>query len=524
MRVFVTDPVNGESVVERADRPVPQGRAGVVVAVVLLVFAGVAKPVADGIYGTANRAPQVLAWLRVHPDEMATTRSPARPAVVVLLDGLRNDEATGLAALSRLARRGARAVTVLRPPTLSTPFYHAMLTGVGPDGTGVRTNRFHGRARLDSLADRVRASGRHSVFLADGRGLLARMFAGPGDRVDSRSGALGRPLDEALATLGRPGGPALVIAHFLDVDATAHAGGIHSAAHLAALRGADRLVARVARGVRGRDVVVSVIADHGHIDGGGHGGDEPVVTHAPFVLVAPGAPRGRLARALRVGEIAPTLAAWMGVAPPRSAIAVAAPELAPASEEHTMLAGVRAHHMMAFVEAELARVDQTRLLLSCLWGFLGLCALGAIKRAFHGFGPATVIAPALFVAIVTGVHLGVLRRPLTLSAIDEGTRQAVRLVLTGALAALLAVGGIALFARRARKPWRTPVRRGATAVGLVATALAGFSLAWVGGALGPWPVTPYAFYAPALWLATMAGANPICAGALILCARGTEHT
>src|SRR5205814_2939737 len=63
-----------------------------------------------------------------------------------------------------------------------------------------------------------------------------------------------------------------------------------------------------------------VLSDHGHMPRGGHGGAEPAVRRAFLVLAGPGVRAGgRVPRASTV-DVAPTLAALLGVPAPGQAL------------------------------------------------------------------------------------------------------------------------------------------------------------------------------------------------------------
>ena len=69
--------------------------------------------------------------------------SSPRPLAILLVDGLRVDEAERSPAL-RAFRAGALHGTVRYPrPTLSTGAYHALVTGTPNRLSGVFTNRYH---------------------------------------------------------------------------------------------------------------------------------------------------------------------------------------------------------------------------------------------------------------------------------------------------------------------------------------------------------------------------------------------
>ena len=82
----------------------------------------------------------------------------AERVVIVLIDGLRYDVSRDLPFLNELRARGIDGRARAQYPTFSRPGYVNILTGVPPAHSGVRTNRYRGAVRLDSLMDRVRAA------------------------------------------------------------------------------------------------------------------------------------------------------------------------------------------------------------------------------------------------------------------------------------------------------------------------------------------------------------------------------
>ena len=63
---------------------------------------------------------------------------------------------------------------------------------------------------------------------------------------------------------------------------------------------------------------VIVLSDHGHIDAGGHGGQDAVVLAEPFVIAGMGAKTG-IQTEINMVDVAPTIAALLGVRLPASA-------------------------------------------------------------------------------------------------------------------------------------------------------------------------------------------------------------
>jgi hypothetical protein len=414
-------------------------------------------------------------------------------------------------------------------PTLSTGAYHALVTGAPNHLTGVFTNRYHRTsnasvARVDTLADRVRAVGGRERYLAEELDWLLQLLT---PRPASRALYTGAAFDEAakraFADLASAVTPGLVVAHMLAVDESAHDGGIHSPAHLAALQRANALIESL-RAARSQqpELVALVLADHGHLEVGGHGGDEDEVQHAPFALQGPGLAAGP--SAAPVADLPPEcvprlLAVASGLPTPRSATCA---QLASAPDrrllERVAYAADAARRTRLYHEAHTVGLLGLAMLLS-------LMGLGATKRSFSGLDAGSVLAPATWLLGVTLLHLGALGRPLTLSALHLVT---AHLVAVGVLGALTGALGIALGAHVAvvrGAPHASPrmaVRRAAGA--LVWASIAAFALSWArtGGSYSPWPLTAFAAYAPVFLAAAGIGALLVAAATLLATVAKTE--
>lgn len=485
------------------------------------VFAGSTPFLVDSIFDTANLVPPVLDSLARTPDVVSRAPPIAMPGVIVLVDGLRVDEADRMPSMRKLRASGAWGTTRTTQPSLSRPFYHALMTGVPPAGTGVRTNRFRAKARLDSLAERVRDAGRPCHWVSESLDWFHAMFGREGEAHPTSRAALDAPLDAALAVTAGGGGPGLLVVHVLDVDESAHRGGIRTEDHAQALRMADGVLARVERATRGRDVALLVVSDHGHIDPGGHGGAEEEVALSPWALRAPTLASRRVEEPLLVTELAPTLASWMGVAAPVSAVSPPRADLVNGPAPDPIGPNERSRLMAGATRAALADLRLARILLVTVIAMLALLGASALVLSFRT-DVGTIVTPLLWSSVVAVVHIGIWGRPLSLSAIDDIDRHAPRLGITGAI---IAVGSIALVVALLVR-WRDKTRprmvalvgslqRSSAALGLHCVVLLGLSIAWIGGSMGPWPLPSDALYAPILVGALGAGACAVSAVAVL---------
>jgi hypothetical protein len=284
----------------------------------------------------------------------------ARRVFLVVIDGLRLDRSFELAYLDELRRRGVDSEAAPHYPTWSRPNYVAILTGVPPRASGVRTNYHSTPVQLDSLMDRARAGGLQ-VATATDYDVLPRLFL----RRTGWASAVRAPIDlptetaedhldldvdnleEPVAHAGvhapdadlaspfddaryapwpggfREAGSALaagtadlVILLLGAVDAAGHAHGGDSPEYREAAATADRAIARVLAEVDLSLDAVMITADHGHTRRGGHGGVEPDVMAVPLIAAGAGIRPGAAARDAQLIDIAPTVATLLALPAP----------------------------------------------------------------------------------------------------------------------------------------------------------------------------------------------------------------
>jgi predicted AlkP superfamily pyrophosphatase or phosphodiesterase len=213
-----------------------------------------------------------------------TPAPPSRTVVLVSFDGLRWDdpERAGAAAFGRMRREGVSAEGLVPPfPASTFPAHATLATGVHPDRHGIVANRFLDRERglfskeedpswllsepIWVTAERqgVRAAV-HQWILSHGpwRGRAASIQVpfSPGQTDRGRVDAVIDWLDRPKETR-----PRLILQYLQGVDHTAHRTGPATAEVDAAVRSADRLVARLLDAAARSDgeVTLIVVSDHG---------------------------------------------------------------------------------------------------------------------------------------------------------------------------------------------------------------------------------------------------------------------
>lgn len=233
--------------------------------------------------------------------------------LVVGIDGVRWDRLPTAAtpALDSVAAQGfIRPVRVHGSgPTLSGPCWATIATGTPVAVHGVADNstpRPPEREPLPDFLARARGAGLRTYAAAGWPALLRAVGCGP---IFSPAGATMAPPDpgsereawdaadqlvaDAAARVLARGGVAAAFVYLGVADETAHAVGV-GAEYVAAIEACDRrlaIVLRAARALdRSRGWTVIVVTDHGHRDGGGHGGDTDAERTAWIAACGPDIP------------------------------------------------------------------------------------------------------------------------------------------------------------------------------------------------------------------------------------------
>ena len=249
--------------------------------------------------------------------------------VIVLIDALRYDtsmNASVMPTLDKLRSQGAQAMMHSQVPSFSEPGYTTILTGAWPWlNDGPAFNLDYGE---------IPTWTQDNLFSAAHRAGLTTAISGyywfeelvPQSDVDLSFYTPGEDkkadVDVVNAVLPwlKENKSQLTLIHIDQVDyAGHHEGGPRSQNWNDAAKRADDLLAQIASTLDMQKDTLLVISDHGQIDAGGHGGQEPICLKEPFVLVGAGVKPGNYGDVNMV-DVAPTLAALLGVNLPASAM------------------------------------------------------------------------------------------------------------------------------------------------------------------------------------------------------------
>ncbi len=214
---------------------------------------------------------------------------PVAHTRVLLIDGLAADTARTLPAWSALCARGTRLVVDVGFPTVSMPVEVALWSGLTQQQTGIVG---HGDGALvpplDARAIPAQVAGSWAV--AENHGFLVRSLGFA--RTDAEDPAL-KPVDTAWdaawqdrAREAVASAAPLVFVHVLRVDTAGHHHGADSTEYRAAAQTADGILATLVAAAPGARWFA--LSDHGHLPGGGHGGEEREVRQVESCIAGPG--------------------------------------------------------------------------------------------------------------------------------------------------------------------------------------------------------------------------------------------
>jgi hypothetical protein len=325
--------------------------------------------------------------------------------VVVLVDGVGSkalEERIDTGVLGPVAWRARLDSGV---PSLSRPAYHALLTGVPQQVSGIRHNSY-ARARADSVPARIHASGGKVGYLLEGVNWFHELFGEPGDPVFHGDAAR----DPSFLAQAFAEGASLVIVHLTRTDGAGHGHGAASPEYASEVRQAFDAIARLraesAKLPGGSDVLWLVGADHGHTAQGGHGGPEREVRDVTWVALGPGVEPRSLDERVPIGAMAPTLAAWLGIPSPKHSLSDPLP-LASAHEQADLAARAlrrqNVNRALAERRASVTRAHAITAGIALLALALASRVLGAAR--FLASVAPTLAAIALFVALGPGITL-----------------------------------------------------------------------------------------------------------------------
>lgn len=253
--------------------------------------------------------------------ETAIPDATPRRTVMVLIDGLTDEMSRSMDAIEALRARGADVSLTIPQPSLSYPTWTTAFTGATPQISGVTTNWYDDRVKVESLFDVAAGSGRRlAVAGPDDLDALygvseltsATALVKWGDGEYQTAGIV----DDAIDLAARHDSD-FIVTVFPDVDEAGHSFGSASAEYADVAAAVDADLARLISALDDGKTVFVVLPDHGHIATGGHGGWEDPVIHTFAAFAGPGVKAGTATA--RLEDVAPTVAVLAGMQAPSHA-------------------------------------------------------------------------------------------------------------------------------------------------------------------------------------------------------------
>lgn len=240
--------------------------------------------------------------------------------VFVIVDGLREDVSREMPTLNTLRAHGFDAIVRTSQPSLSFPNWTTLLSGAPQRISGITTNWFTERVPVETVIDTALAA-KATVAVAvpiDFEVLYGVERTGHTFLREWETGVYmtGEIVDNAIR-LAEESSPTLLIVQFPDIDEAGHAFGGASTEYRDMALKVDRDLGRLVTALQGPATTFVVASDHGHIDTGGHGGPEDVVTLVPAVFAGPNVRPGTADGTQ--DQVAPTVALLNGLPAPRNA-------------------------------------------------------------------------------------------------------------------------------------------------------------------------------------------------------------
>jgi arylsulfatase A-like enzyme len=224
---------------------------------------------------------------------LALTAAAAEPTVIVLSwDGVRHDylDRTGLPALARMQRDGARADRLIPPfPSSTFPGHVTLATGAYTDRHGIVANHFfdperRGDGEFDYSNDASWIDAEPLWAAAERQGVTSAVFFWVGSETDWRGrGARYRvvpfesrvserkKVDQIFEWLDLPAAerPRLILSYWHGADRAGHRGGPDTPDVAEEMRGQDEQLGRLLAGLDARAVwdetTLLIVSDHGMV-------------------------------------------------------------------------------------------------------------------------------------------------------------------------------------------------------------------------------------------------------------------
>ncbi len=207
----------------------------------------------------------------------------AEYVIIVLVDGARPDiidkvEDEGFGFLKKEGVLFSNAYGL--SPTYSIPARAAISTGLPHEISGVTSNWYKkGVLNMPSMFSLVKSYGLKTGAIGDSSiSMLFEDYLDTYIEIPETSGHMKKSTEEAVKIITSGELPNILWVGFADVDEVGHDHGALSSRYEEAIAEASQLIMKIIETLKMRRIddktVLVVLSDHGHLDQGGHGGDE----------------------------------------------------------------------------------------------------------------------------------------------------------------------------------------------------------------------------------------------------------
>jgi hypothetical protein len=246
--------------------------------------------------------------------------------VLVVIGGLgyADGRLTDMPNLEMLMDAGATASVVSRAPTYPLPAWTTLITGLWPELNNAPITDAGKVARQPVYFDHIFAAAHDAGLRTAIAGFEGWKSLLPSDTVDasyySNAEDAFADAEVAQAAFGFIADSQynLILVHFSQLDAVGQSDGTIDLAYQSAARQIDAYLRQIMRLVNPANSALLVTSDHGLMEDGGLGGDEPELTRLPLVMVGEHIVPGIYSPVDQV-DMAPTIAALLGTRLPATA-------------------------------------------------------------------------------------------------------------------------------------------------------------------------------------------------------------
>ncbi len=214
--------------------------------------------------------------------------------IVIVVDGMRTDQVLWPEYYRALWNSSANGIAEVGIPSYSYPSWTVLSTGAWQETTGVTSNWYDERVKVETVYNALNRSGKRcGVFGATGWNVMCGKGISGGAFADWKDDP---EIDDITAEKAYRAILAdeydYYLIHFQDLDEMNHAYGSFSAESHKSVEHTAQLTKDVLSAANLSHTTVIITADHGHRDNGGHGGTEYIVTHVPIMIFGKGARAG----------------------------------------------------------------------------------------------------------------------------------------------------------------------------------------------------------------------------------------